>query len=696
MLAVRLIFITGRWRAWILIAAAMGFMAIRRSITYYRITVEDVSLPSDFSAEIVTLLISMLMVSGVLMIGPAFRRIQRTRDELRESREILKNLLDHSPSIITIRDTAQRYQLVNRAYEDRSGLTNEVIRGKHIKDVLPDDYAEEIIKYDQTVIESGEPMVHEHSAALKRNDDRMLSARFPIKDDKGEIVAVGSIGTDISEMRRTEETLREVERRYQAVVQDQTEMISRHKPDGTRTFVNDSYCRFHGKTAEQLIGQSAYEGMAEDDLKRLKTLYKTLTPDQPIGDYKIGFAGPDGKTIWQHWTKRAIYGETGQVSEYQSVGRDITKHRQAEVLNERLGRIVERSLNEIYVFDAVTLRFLQVNFGARSNLDYSMTELRELTPPDIKPEFTRETFEQVLKPLRDGREEKVTFETVHRRKDGSTYDVETYLQLMQEETPEVFVAIIRDISEQKEAERMINEALTEAEMANRAKSEFLATMSHEFRTPLNAILGFSEMLRAQYFGPLGAENYREYASDIHNSGAHMLALVNDILDISAIEAGKRGLDIEAINVEDLLKDCLRNFEMAANNSAIQLSLEVPERLSDFHADRRSIAQIVQNLLSNAIKSVDRDGVISVSALQEGEDLVIRVKDTGVGIPPDKLSAITEPFVQADPNPHRAQKGTGLGLSIVKSLVEVHRGQLDIESDVGQGATVTVTFPLRSA
>ena len=260
------------------------------------------------------------------------------------------------------------------------------------------------------------------------------------------------------------------------------------------------------------------------------------------------------------------------------------------------------------------------------------------------------------------------------------------------ETPPVFVAIIQDITARKHADASLRLALEDAERANKAKSEFLATMSHEFRTPLNAILGFSEMMQAEYFGPLGSKNYNEYTNDIHDSGVHMLSLVNDVLDLSAIEAGKRAIVKEAITVDGLLNSCIRNVKSAAQNRSITLSVDVANGQPVLFADRRSGIQIFHNLLSNAIKFTPPDGKISVSASVVDREIVIKVMDTGIGISIDQLPHIAEPFVQANAVAHNTQEGTGLGLSIVKSLVEAHGGKLNIDSEVGKGTTVTVSLP----
>ncbi len=298
------------------------------------------------------------------------------------------------------------------------------------------------------------------------------------------------------------------------------------------------------------------------------------------------------------------------------------------------------------------------------------------------------------KNVADGKE--TPYETVGLRKDATTFSMEIKGRYMKYRGTRVRVAACNDITERKKSEDDRNAALAEAERANRAKSEFLATMSHEFRTPLNAILGFSELMCAQYFGELGSDNYNEYANDIHRSGKHMLALVNDVLDISAIEAGKREIDREKIDVESLLQNCFRSVETAANNNDVGLSLDVSDTLPILHADKRSITQVVLNLLSNAIKFTDQGGTIRIWATGSEQEIRIGVRDTGIGIPADKLPSITEPFSQSHTDPHKYQDGTGLGLSIVEALVASHEGKLSIESEVGEGTTVMVTLPIKEA
>jgi signal transduction histidine kinase len=235
-----------------------------------------------------------------------------------------------------------------------------------------------------------------------------------------------------------------------------------------------------------------------------------------------------------------------------------------------------------------------------------------------------------------------------------------------------------------------------AEKANRMKSMFLATMSHELRTPLNAVIGFSQMMEEQTFGPLGDPHYQEYTGLIQKAGRHLLDLINDILDMSKIEAGKFELNREAINCHAVVDECVVLMRERARRNGIALSEDQSTGSLTLFADPRAIKQILLNLLSNAVKFTPQGGRVTAKARECNGAVAISVTDTGVGIPADQLYRLGNPFVQLRNNAGAAHEGTGLGLALVRSLAELHGGTLKIESVEGRGTTVTVAIPIEQS
>ena len=242
------------------------------------------------------------------------------------------------------------------------------------------------------------------------------------------------------------------------------------------------------------------------------------------------------------------------------------------------------------------------------------------------------------------------------------------------------------------ATRKLRVALATAASASQAKSEFLASMSHELRTPLNAIIGFSEVMEVETFGPLGAPRYKEYAHDIHDSGKHLLALINDILDVSRLDAGGMTLDERDFNLHDVIMQALKMISRQARGKSIELVEHLAPALPLVHADERRIKQVLINLLANAIKFTPRNGSITVNAWLHEAGLSVAVTDTGVGIAPENIAKALEPFSQIDSSVAREHGGAGLGLPLSSQLMQLHGGTLTLESTLHVGTTVTVTLP----
>ena len=254
-----------------------------------------------------------------------------------------------------------------------------------------------------------------------------------------------------------------------------------------------------------------------------------------------------------------------------------------------------------------------------------------------------------------------------------------------------FAGVVRDATEERWRATELQRARAEAEALNTGKSRFLANMSHELRTPLNAVMGFSDVMRCKLFGEL-PPRYAEYAELIHESGRHLLDLINDVLDMSKIEADKYQLSLDRFDAREAISGALRLVRMQADSAGISLRGELPSEPLEVEADKRALKQIVLNLVSNALKFTPKGGIITVSLEGHGTDLALKVSDTGVGIAAEDLKRLGRPYEQAGDSSDRA-KGTGLGLSLVRAFSELHGGAMSIQSVLGEGTTVTVRLPV---
>ncbi len=256
-----------------------------------------------------------------------------------------------------------------------------------------------------------------------------------------------------------------------------------------------------------------------------------------------------------------------------------------------------------------------------------------------------------------------------------------------------FVCLILDVSSRKRAENDLIAAKEQADFASRSKSEFLANMSHELRTPLNAIIGFFDMMKSEMLGPLGDAKYAGYAKDINRSGVQHLDLINDILDLSKIEAGKAELREEEVDVSAVLQSCLTLTEQGAKAGDIEAVCNTAPDLPTLFCDERKLKQIVINLLSNAIKFTPRGGrVMARLRIGSDDDFEIQVANTGIGIACNDIPKAPSPFSQIDSDLNRKYEGTGLGLPLTTALIELHGGSLTLHSTAGTGTMVTVRFP----
>ncbi|HEY9794033.1 MAG TPA: PAS domain S-box protein [Leptolyngbyaceae cyanobacterium] len=564
--------------------------------------------------------------------------------------------------------------------------------------------------------------------ARQRAEEALRKAKgeleMRVAERTAELVSVNArLRIELEERKQAEAALRQSQERYRAIVEDQTELITRFQPDGTLTFVNEAYCRYFGQSRSELIGNRFRHFIFPEDLEKIKQLLDALNLENPVGTVEHRVIVHE-EVRWMQWINRAIFDEQGQFVEFQAVGRDITERKQSQKALERLSRQNELILNSVGeglcgLDLAGNITF--ANPAAVRLLGYQVTELIgqpiSLILSHSKADGTPYPFEAspICASLRDGTVHQVTDEAFW-RKDGASFPVE-YVSTPIQEQGLIMGAVVtfKDITERQLVERM--------------KDEFISVVSHELRTPLTSIHGSLVMLNS---GLLSVESERgkrllEIAVD---STDRLVRLINDILDIERIESGKVTMAKEDCDTAELMTDTAEVMQAMAERYGVTLTVEpVSARL---WADRDRIIQTLTNLLSNAIKFSHAGGTVWLSAEVGNGDkgdnkdsgdkdkdisspfpiphcplspegapsspfpspyITFQVKDQGRGIPADKLETIFERFQQVDASDSRHHDGTGLGLAICRSIVQQHGGHIWAESTVGEGSTFYFTLPI---
>ncbi len=357
-------------------------------------------------------------------------------------------------------------------------------------------------------------------------------------------------------------------------------------------------------------------------------------------------------------------------------------------------RLVDTVEGIVWEADPETFRFIFVSRQAEALLGFPAE--RWTSDPDFWPNHIHpEDRDWAVRFCTEATARKESHEFEYRMiaADGTVKWIRDIVSVAEDQGATRLQGIMVDVTQQKEIEIKLRQAKEQAESANRAKSEFLANMSHELRTPLNAIIGFSELIELGSRGEAGDLRHSEYARDIRESGHHLLDVINDILDLSKIEFGTEELDEEEIEVAQVIGTALTLVKGRAERGEVRLSLDLPDDLPALRADKRKFKQILVNLLSNAIKFTPTGGEVTLGAsCRPDSGWIFQVIDTGIGIAPADIPKAMAPFEQVDGELARKYEGTGLGLPLTKALVEIHGGTLDLQSQVGEGTTVSVRLP----
>ncbi len=803
----------------------------------------------------------------------AEHKLQDNEHTLRQSQ--WRALINTLPDLVWLKDRQGTYLACNHRFERYLGAEENEIIGKTDDDFMDKQQAESYREQDQKAMATGERCINEEQIRFADDGHVELieTIKVPMYQPDGELMGVLGVGRDITQRKVHDEFMLLQTSRAEAM--QKLSLIAEKKEENAfieagldlvedLTYSNISFLHYYvseERNAESTIwsertleeyfetGGDMHHPIDETGICADAQRQLTTVMFNDYAEYQHQHGLPEGKTELERLICVPVI-DDGQVvlvvgignreSEYTSLEKEtvqlianemwrIIQRRRLESRSARFSRVLENSLNEILIFDSETMRFIDVNKEAQSNLGYSKEELRYMTPVEINPQFTSESFARLIEPLRTGQEPELILTTVHRRKDQTMYPVEVHLQYMDEHPP-VCVAVVRDIDDRLRMEselrklaqaveqspesivitnlkgeiEYVNEAFLEAtaytredvigenprilqsgrtppetyqslwatlskgrawegeffnqnkhgreylehaiitpirnssgtvthyvavkdditeknqltqeleahrhhledlvgertaqlaearekaESANQAKSLFLANMSHEIRTPMNAIIGLTHLLRRQ-------KPRRDQAASltkIESSAGHLLSIINDILDLSKIEAGKLTLEKSNFNLGEIFDHIKSLFREELLNKGLMLDVDMGDTPIWLKGDATRVRQALFNYVGNAIKFTEQGTLYLRARIQEDTDskVLVRfeVQDTGIGVAVDTLPGLFEAFEQGDITATRVHGGTGLGLAITRRLVLMMGGEVGVESELGQGSTFWFT------
>ncbi len=476
-------------------------------------------------------------------------------------------------------------------------------------------------------------------------------------------------------------------------------MVKRDGDDFVIVDANRKALEYFGRTAEQILGRDIGRVIdAENARHMIQSFDVAMRKGMPVTIQSLP-TFPGNFHVPGFWIN-PIMGDDGaviliDVMAQPSKADDSALQRERDDALLLLTSVFDVSEIGIVVTDH-NRRIVKVNDSFVRIYGWERDELMghdmvDIIEPDERPMASRNFDEFIRSGIRSSGEIRLM------RRDSSIANVlftTATLELSQKRRFQV--TTVMDITLRKQMEVSLRHAKEQADSANHAKSAFLANMSHELRTPLNAIIGFSEMMVKETFGALGHPKYAEYLGDIHMSARHLLEIINEVLDMSKIEAGKVELDEQEIDVGSLIHSVTRLMVSRAFSTGLDIQENIAPDMPLLYADPRLVRQILINLVTNALKYSQKAGTIDVGAyMNDKGQMVITVADQGVGIPKERIREAMEPFGQIhDPTRSRSYQGTGLGLPLAKAMAELHDGTLSLESDIGAGTLVTVAFPRR--
>ncbi|AFN74649.1 signal transduction histidine kinase [Melioribacter roseus P3M-2] len=635
-----------------------------------------------------------------ILVGLQLRsvgRLHRIKIELKEKEEDLRITFNSIGDAVIVTDTNGNVVRLNPVAEQLTGYSVEEAVNKHIEEIFKIYNSSTNEKADnpvEKVISTGKVVGLANSAKLiskTGQEYQITDSVAPIFDETGKFKGVVLVIRDVTDEYSMKEALIKSEEKFRRVFENSIVpvVVSRLK-DGKYVAVNRAFLRMMNFTEEEVIGKTSLELNTWANLDDRKTFVDSLIEKESVENFKAKFRTKNGdfKIVLISANTFLFNGEPHIIS----VMNDITDLKESERQLEIYRKILEKSLNEVYIIDAGALNFIHANDSALRNLGYSLEELREMTPIDIKPEFTKESFEKLITPLRKGDKNEIKFETVHKRKDGSIYNVEVHLQLISVEETSYFTAIILDITDKKKYEEDLVKAKEKAEEINRLKSIFFANMSHELRTPFVGIIGYSELLLDIITDP----DARQMVEGILESSKRMKDTLTKILQLTQMEFEGYSIKIRPFDIRSMINEIIANYRREAQKKNIVISSNISVKNNLIMSDEHLLYEIISNILDNAIKYTN-EGSVDIIINDFNRDnkvyLKILIKDSGIGIAKEKIDVIWDEFRQLSEGYGREYEGVGLGLSIVKKYVKLLNGEIFVESRLGEGSVFSVEVPI---
>lgn len=608
------------------------------------------------------------------------------QEKLKLSDKRIKAIIDGSPTLISLKDNQGRYLTVNNAFTSFYDLKEEDIIGKTDRELFSEQISSLQRENDLEVLLKRATTEKIDSIQYKGKEAVFRSNRFPLigPSDRNPY-AVGTVSLEITKEIHAQRELAASEARYKAMIEDQAVFVCRHDTDGEVIFVNNAFSGHFGGVKDHT--NNFFKLLDPKDKVRVKNEISKISVDHSVVQYEVIL-----KKRWIRWIHRGIFNDKREVTEYQAVGFDVTEiHNQTTELlaKENLYTHVLEYTSDylsVYRYEGGQFYLESFNqsaayyrgFGSQRLIGRSLADL-------VDPQQSGNIIARFLKSVQTNSID--NFEETIEGPGGNLYLSTTIVPIYDSVTHITkVVGLSRDITKLKRTEKALRDEKRNAETANTAKSDFLASMSHELRTPLNVIMGMSQLLIRGKMDP----KHTKLVESIQRSSKVLLSLIEDVLDLSKIEAGKISFDSKPFDLDQLASDVIQSFEAEAarKNIALKKYYQVKPNVP-LIGDEVRIKQVIINLLGNAIKFTEKGQVEFTISLQSKvanrSTIYFEVKDSGIGIPEDAYSKIFHRFSQADSGTSRKFGGTGLGLAICKQLVNLMNGTIGFSSEEGSGS-----------